>query len=80
VRVTIGRAAYRLVGKTLELGILRPTATRSLRVGRTARTITLPAPPAPFRIDFHAEPTFVPARVLPHSQDTRELGVRVSFE
>jgi hypothetical protein len=79
VRVTIGRAAYHLDGKTLELGILRPTATRSLRVGRTARTVTLPAPPAPFRIQIHSEPTFVPARILPRSDDTRDLGVRVSF-
>jgi hypothetical protein len=79
VRITIGRAAYSLVGKTLELGILRPTATRSLRVGRTARTVTLPAPPAPFRIQIHSEPSFVPARILPRSDDTRELGVRVSF-
>jgi hypothetical protein len=46
---------------------------------RSTQTITVPAPPPPYRVEVHVSPTFVPARVVPGSKDERALGARVSF-
>jgi hypothetical protein len=80
VRITIGSVGYRKVGDELRFGITHVTATRTWTVhSNQLRTFDLPAPKAPFRVDVHISPLFVPARLDPRSTDRRSLGAKVSF-
>jgi len=79
VRLRIGRLGYVKSGGTLRLDVASVTDERTLRIRGGSRTITLAAPQAPYRVAVDVKPTFVPARDVPGSSDTRRLGVRVSF-
>jgi hypothetical protein len=78
-RISIGRVGYEAVGGALQLGLLDVTAGKTVMLTRSTQTITVPAPPPPYRVEVHVSPTFVPARVVPGSKDERALGARVSF-
>jgi hypothetical protein len=76
-----GRVTVR-VGPAVAYGgsavIGKVTATRGLTLHRLqTRTVTLPVPRAPFRVEVDVTPTFSPSQFgLP---DTRQLGAQVSF-
>lgn len=49
-----------------------------VRPCQDATTLTLPAPPGPWRVEVRAD-TFVPAEIDPSLSERRELGVQVVF-
>jgi len=80
VRITIGRLGYHKVGGELGFGITAATASRVWTVhSRQSRTLALPTPKPPFRVEVHISPLFVPARLDPRSTDRRHLGAQVTF-
>lgn len=94
VRVTLSRQAWGgtdipghvtvRVGPSVVSGsaaaIGRVTAQRRLTLHKLERrTVTLPVPRAPYRVEVDITPTFSPAE-LTSSPDTRQLGAVVTFE
>jgi hypothetical protein len=58
--------------------IAKVTAERTATIhARQSRTVTLPTPPPPFRVEVSISPTFSPAQF--GLGDTRQLGAQVSF-
>jgi hypothetical protein len=84
VRVTLSREAWggKDVPGNVALRVVtdgRVSATRRLVLHRLQRrTLTVPVPPPPFRIEVSVSPTFSPARF--GFADTRELGAQVTFQ
>jgi hypothetical protein len=94
VHVTLSRAAWRgpdvpgkvrldirpaTIGANGALALGKPTAVRTWTIHSAAqRTFTLPAPPPPYRVEVHIEPTFSPAQFA--FADTRQLGAQVEFD
>jgi hypothetical protein len=93
IRVTVSRAAWRgpdvpgtvrIDARPAAFGadgapiLGKPTAVRTWTIHSGAqKTFTLPAPPPPYRVALHIEPTFSPAQFgLP---DMRQLGAQVDF-
>ncbi len=76
VSVRIGR--LRVVDGKPALGEV--SAERTLTIHRKQlKTITLPLPSAPFRVEVHIAPTFVPAELDPRSPETRHFGAQVGY-
>ena len=76
-----GRVIVRIGPSTVVDGaaaIERTTATRGLTLHKLqTKTVTLPAPRAPFRVEVTVDPTFSPSQFgLP---DARQLGAQVTF-
>ena len=66
-------------GPDKQPAILRETASDTLYVpGCATRTVALPTPNVPWRVEVEIEP-FVPADVDPGSSERRALGARVAF-
>ena len=79
-RITIGRLGYHKVGGELSFGITAATTGRVWTVhSKQSRTLALPTPKPPFRVEVHISPLFVPARLDPRSTDRRHLGAQVTF-
>jgi hypothetical protein len=76
-RVRIGELGR---GPDKQPAIARETASETLYVpGCAVRTVPLPTPRMPWRIEVEMEP-FVPAEVDETSSERRALGARVSFD
>jgi multisubunit Na+/H+ antiporter MnhB subunit len=76
-RVRIGELGR---GPDKQPAIARETASETVYVpGCASRTIVLPTPTVPWRVEVEIE-TFVPAEVDPGSSERRALGARVSFD
>jgi hypothetical protein len=76
-RVTIEIGTLRIENGLQSMG--RRIASRSVVVAEgDAKTLTVPAPRPPFRVEIRVTPTFSPA-VLGLSADGRQLGVLASF-
>ena len=75
VRIAVGKAVLGVDGKLM---LSEPIARRSFVLpNRRARTVVVPVPKPPYRVEIHLEPTFSPADF--GQADTRELGAQVSF-
>ena len=75
VRIEVGKPVLGADGK---LTLPHPLARRSFVLpNRRARTVVVPVPKPPYRVEIHLEPTFSPADV--GQADTRELGAQVAF-
>ena len=80
VRIVVGKVGYRKVGPDLRFGITQVTATRTWTVhAKQMRTLSLPTPKPPFRVEIRISPLFVPAKLDPRSTDRRQLGAQVAF-
>ena len=66
-----------VLGSDGKLTLPRPGARRNFVLDRKARTVTVPVPKPPYRVEIHLDPTFSPADS--GQADTRELGAQVSF-
>jgi hypothetical protein len=76
-RVRIGELGR---GPDKQPAIARETSSEALYVpGCAVRTVVLPTPTVPWRVEVEIEP-FVPAEVDPRSSERRALGARVSFD
>jgi hypothetical protein len=76
-RVRIGELGR---GPDKQPAIARETASETVYVpGCASRTIVLPTPTVPWRVEVEIE-TFVPSEVDPGSSERRALGARVSFD
>lgn len=75
VRIEVGKPVLGADGK---LTLPQPLARRSFVLpNRRARTVVVPVPKPPYRVEIRLEPTFSPADV--GQADTRELGAQVAF-
>jgi hypothetical protein len=75
-RVTVRVGPTALVGGAPGIG--RVTAQRALTLHRLQRrTLTLPAPRGPYRVEVNVDPTFSPSQF--GFADTRQLGAQVTF-
>ncbi len=73
-RIRLGRLTSDAAGVPKLVDV---TTTRWTIHSGAARTFQLPAPPPPFRVEVHIEPTFSPAEF--GFGDTRQLGAQVGF-
>lgn len=78
VQIVVARLAWKQVGDELELDTTAASARRFVTVPKGGvKLVTVPTPKPPFRVELHASSTFVPARAVPGSGDTRELAAQV---
>lgn len=74
VRIRIGRLARSAKGEAV---VVDPKVVRWTIHSGGSRTFSLRAPPPPFRVEVHIDPTFSPADY--GQPDTRRLGAQVTF-
>ncbi len=93
--VTISRRAWGgkdIAGHvTIAVGTVRIGKDKEPHLGRITKVIrwtvhahgfrrfVIPAPRPPFRVEVRISPTFVPAKLDPHSSEQREFGAQVSY-
>ena len=77
-RVAIGPLE---IGKDKQPSLVHPTFVRTVKVGgaKLERTVSLPTPRPPFRVEVTVDPLFVPADVDPRLSDRRQLGAQTTY-
>jgi hypothetical protein len=79
VKLRVTRLGFVNKRGSLRLQEVSVADERVVPISRGTKTVTLDAPRPPYRVTADVSPTFVPLRVVPGSQDDRELGVRINF-
>ena len=79
-RVAIGPLE---IGDDKQPSLVHPTLVRTVVVGgarqEQEKTVRLPTPRPPFRVEVTVDPLFVPAEVDPNLPDRRQLGAQTTY-